>query len=189
MAALFLLAVLATRAPVPGVSCTAERVVVVGASGYIGRCVVADAARRGYRTTAVVRNVPDRPLPQLAMDGVCVVQADVCDQASLERGPFAPGAADVVICCLASRQGTARDAEAIDYEATMNCVRAALTSGCRHFVLLSAICVRSAERREEKALHFQVRRPRSTRRPAHNELCARGQFLAHSGCPQPCAHM
>ncbi|KAG8469826.1 hypothetical protein KFE25_006281 [Diacronema lutheri] len=138
-----------------GTSCTGERVVVVGASGYIGRAVVHNAARRGYDTTAVVRDLRAARLAQT--DGVRVVQADVCDQSSLQRrgGPLEPGAADVVICCLASRRGTARDAEAVDYAATMNCVRAAVACGCRHFVLLSAICVRSAERQEPHALHFQ----------------------------------
>lgn len=144
--------------PSPGTACTGERVVVVGATGYIGRAVVAEAARRGYPTTAVVRSLRTSTSQFSRLSGVDVMQADVCDQASLEssEGPLAPGAAGVVICCLASRQGTVRDAEAIDYGATLNCVRAAQASGCRLFVLLSAICVRSAERGEENALQFQV---------------------------------
>jgi len=172
-----------------GTSCTGERVVVVGASGYIGRAVVHNAARRGYDTTAVVRDLRAARLAQT--DGVRVVQADVCDQSSLQRrgGPLEPGAADVVICCLASRRGTARDAEAVDYAATMNCVRAAVACGCRHFVLLSAICVRSAERQEPHALHFQARAavrrraPRSARR-----TCGMLPSSPHAPLPSTLGH-
>ena len=50
---------------VPGESCTGEKVVVVGASGYIGKAVVREAVRRGYDTTAVVRD-PSRSEPKFA---------------------------------------------------------------------------------------------------------------------------
>ena len=59
-------------------------------------------------------------------------------------GPLADGAADVVISCLASRTGSKKDSFAIDYQATLNCLEAARTAGARHFVLLSAFCVKSA---------------------------------------------
>jgi divinyl chlorophyllide a 8-vinyl-reductase len=41
------------------------------------------------------------------------------------------------------------EAEAIDYGATKNCLDAARASGAKHFILLSAICVR------KPLLHFQ----------------------------------
>ena len=43
-------------AAVPGESCTGEKVVVVGATGYIGKAVVRESVARGYPTTAVVRD-------------------------------------------------------------------------------------------------------------------------------------
>ncbi|KAG8465935.1 hypothetical protein KFE25_005505 [Diacronema lutheri] len=141
---------------VPGETCTGERVVVVGATGYIGKAVVKEAVRRGYATTAVVRDAT-RGATEPKFAGARVVEADVTDLPSLGApgAPFAPGAVDVVVSCLASRSGTKKDSWAIDYQATLNCVEAARVAGARHFVLLSAYCVRSAELRHPYALQFQ----------------------------------
>jgi len=62
---------------------------------------------------------------------------------------------DVVISCLASRSGSKKDSYAIDYQATLNCLEAARAAGARHFVMLSAFCVKSAERNDPYALQFQ----------------------------------
>jgi len=61
----------------------------------------------------------------------------------------------VVISCLASRSGSKKDSYAIDYKATLNCLNAAREAGARHLVLLSAFCVKSAERNDPYALQFQ----------------------------------
>ncbi len=53
------------------------------------------------------------------------------------------GSIDAVISCLASRSGIKKDAYAIDYQATKNCLDAGIESGARHFVLLSAFCVKN----------------------------------------------
>jgi divinyl chlorophyllide a 8-vinyl-reductase len=44
---------------------------------------------------------------------------------------------------LASRTGIAKDAQAIDYQATLNCLHAGTAVQARHFVLLSAFCLRN----------------------------------------------
>ncbi|KAJ1623719.1 hypothetical protein T492DRAFT_633112 [Pavlovales sp. CCMP2436] len=141
---------------VPGETGTGERVVVVGATGYIGKAVVREAVRRGYATTAVVRDV-GRAASEPKFEGAAIVQGDVTDRASLSAtgAPFAPGAVDIVISCLASRSGTKKDSWDIDYQATLNCVEAAKAAGARHFVMLSAFCVRSAELEHPYALQFQ----------------------------------
>ena len=59
------------------------------------------------------------------------------------------GRIDAVISCLASRSGIKREAYAIDYQATLNCLEAGVACDAGHFVLLSAICVR------KPLLHFQ----------------------------------
>lgn len=141
---------------VPGETCTGERVVIVGASGYIGKAVVAESVRRGYSTTAVVRDT-SQTADVVQFKGVNVVQADVCQPATLTSagGPLAEGAVDVVISCLASRSGSKKDSFAIDYQATLNCLEAARAAGARHFVMLSAFCVKSAEQNDPYALQFQ----------------------------------
>jgi divinyl chlorophyllide a 8-vinyl-reductase len=141
---------------VPGETSTGERLVVVGASGYIGKAVVKEAVRRGYATTAVVRD-KGRASSEPKFAGAAIAEANVCDPASLSApgGPFAKRAVDAVVCCLASRSGTKSDSWAVDYQATLNCVEAALEAGARHFVLLSAYCVRSAELQHPYALQFQ----------------------------------
>jgi len=50
---------------------------------------------------------------------------------------------DAVVSCLASRSGIKKDAYAIDYQATSNCLKAAQATGVRHFCLLSAYCVKN----------------------------------------------
>lgn len=124
--------------------------------GYIGKAVVREAVRRGYPTTAVVRDAT-RATSEPKFAGASVVQADVCVPSSLGSAgaPFEKGAVDVVISCLASRTGSKKDSYAIDYEATLNCLEAARAAGARHFVLLSAFCVKSAERKDPYALQFQ----------------------------------
>ena len=141
---------------VPGETCTGERVVIVGATGYIGKAVVREAVARGYPTTAVVRDA-SAAAGEAKFQGANVVQADVCNPASLTgpNGPLAAGSADVVISCLASRSGSKKDSFAIDYQATLNCLEAAKAAGARHFVMLSAFCVKSAEDNDEFALQFQ----------------------------------
>jgi divinyl chlorophyllide a 8-vinyl-reductase len=48
-----------------------------------------------------------------------------------------------VVSCLASRSGIKKDAYAIDYQATKNCLDAGVATNARHFVLLSAFCVKN----------------------------------------------
>ena len=140
---------------VSGDTCTGEQVVVVGATGYIGKAVVRESIRRGYPTKAVVRD-KRRAESEPKFSGAEVVETDVTNTKALASCPaFAPGAVDVVVSCLASRTGTKSDSYAIDYQATLNCLEAARAAGARHFVLLSAYCVKSAERRDPYALQFQ----------------------------------
>lgn len=156
---------------VPGETCTGEKVVVVGATGYIGKAVVRESVRRGYPTTAVVRSL-EKASGEPKFEGASVVSADVCDPASLaSSAPFEKGSVDVVISCLASRTGSKKDSFAIDYQATLNCLEAARAAGARHFVLLSAFCVKSAERKDPYALQFQVRASCSLRPHACASAC------------------
>ena len=44
---------------------------------------------------------------------------------------------------MASRSGIKKEAFAIDYQATLNCMNAGIEANAKHFTLLSAICVRN----------------------------------------------
>jgi len=149
-------AALASAAFVPGETCTGEKVVIVGATGYIGKAVVRESVARGYPTTAVVRDAA-KAASEPKFKGAAVVQAQVCnpEELSAPGAPFEKGAVDVVISCLASRSGSKKDSFAIDYQATLNCLNAAREAGARHFVMLSAFCVKSAEQQQPFALQFQ----------------------------------
>ncbi|MCP5139556.1 MAG: NAD(P)H-binding protein [Chromatiales bacterium] len=118
---------------------SAQTVLIVGATGYIGRAVVAESVRQGYDVIAVTRS----PKKDSAFDGAEVVVADVADPASIAK--LFERKVDVVISCLATRSGLPRDFDDIDYKATLNVLNAAQKSGTGKFILLSAICVRKPE--------------------------------------------
>ncbi len=128
-----------------------RRVVVLGATGTIGRATVAALVARGDAVTAVVRRA-DADMP-----GAMIYVADVAD-----RSAFAPAmtGADAVISCLASRTGAPADAWAIDHKAHGAALAAATAAGVGHFVLLSAICVqkpRLAFQHAKRAFEAELR--------------------------------
>ena len=111
----------------------AMRVLVLGATGTIGHAVVVAALEAGHGVDCVLR-------PHHAQGG-----HDLPEAVGLHFGTVAQalesGGADVVICCMASRNGAPADAWAVDHGATVAAVEAARAAGVGHFVLLSAICV------------------------------------------------
>jgi divinyl chlorophyllide a 8-vinyl-reductase len=116
-----------------------KTVLIIGATGYIGSAVVAEAVRRGYHTIAVTRSAPIAD----QFPGAEIVQADVTDPAAVARA--FDRKVDVVISCLGCHSGLASDFFKIDYEATLHVLNAALANGTQQFILLSAICVRQPE--------------------------------------------
>ena len=113
-----------------------KRVVVLGATGTIGRAVVRVLLQRGYEALCILRPGSAATVPPAAT----AVAADVADPAALARA-FAAARCDAIISCMASRTGAPADAWAIDYIAQANALSAARAHGVAHFVLLSAICV------------------------------------------------
>ncbi|MEZ5566309.1 MAG: NAD(P)H-binding protein [Gammaproteobacteria bacterium] len=116
-----------------------KTILVVGATGYIGSAVVAEAVRSGHQVVAVTRSRKN----DSQFEGAEVVMADVSDPASIARAFNRK--IDVVISCLATRSGVARDFDDIDYKATLNVLNAAKQNGTSQFILLSAICVRKPD--------------------------------------------
>jgi divinyl chlorophyllide a 8-vinyl-reductase len=126
---------------------TASRVLVLGATGTIGRATVRALARRGHEVVCFVRPTAggaSRPAQHGAPPapaGVRVRFGDVTDPAALARDGIRGERFDAIVSCLASRTGVPRDAWAIDHDAHVHALAAARAAGVRHFVLLSAICV------------------------------------------------
>ena len=112
-----------------------HRVLVAGASGYIGRHVVEALLLQDYRVVAQLRASAQWTLShpnlecvygELTESGQCLQDIQPCD---------------FVISCLASRSGGIRDARLVEYEANNRLLAAASQWRVRRFLLLSAICV------------------------------------------------
>ena len=136
---------------------SSKTVCVAGATGYIGRAVVAECVKQGYNTIALVRNATyvtstadgkDRYAE--SFKGAHVLEADVEDATELTNliaqvAEESGKPVESIISCLASPTGTKREAYAIDYQATLNCLNAGRDERiqAKHFVLLSAFCCRN----------------------------------------------
>jgi len=132
-------------------------VLVAGATGYIGRAVVSECVQQGYNTVALVRNATyitstadGRARYADSFQGAQLVEADVEDAAALtsliaQVADESGKPVESIISCLASPTGTRREAYAIDYQATLNCLQAGRDERvqAKHFVLLSAFCCRN----------------------------------------------
>lgn len=72
-----------------------SRVTVIGGTGYAGSAVVAEAAARGHRVTALSRSLPQERIPE-----VTYIQGDATDDATLSQ---AIRGADVVASAYSAR--------------------------------------------------------------------------------------
>jgi len=123
------------------------RVLLLGATGTIGRATARALVARGYRVVGLIRPRPGVQSTSLhdalAQDlaGIEIRWGDASDATSLRQDGFAHEHFDVVISCLASRTGTPVDAWRIDYQANAHALQSAKEAGVKHFILLSALCV------------------------------------------------
>ncbi len=131
----------------PSRSPQARRVLVLGATGTIGRATVRALVRREHDVVCLVRSragvggaLSGHATANL-LSGAVVRFGDPCDPVSLRRDGFCGERFDAVVSCLASRTGSPRDAWAVDHQAHVEALGAAREAGVVHFVQLSAICV------------------------------------------------
>ena len=110
------------------------RVLLLGATGTIGRATAAALIAAGHEVVAVVRPGASGPA------GCARLEADVT-QAGALAAAIGTARFDAVISCLASRTGAPKDAWAIDHRANSLALAAAIAADIPRFVLLSAICV------------------------------------------------
>lgn len=139
-------------------------VMIVGATGYIGKFVVKEMVKRGYNVIAIAREKSgiggkaDAEQTIREFPGATVLFADISDKDSITSVlQSSKTSVDVVISCLASRTGGKKDSWKIDYQATRNSLDAGVANGASHFVLLSAICVQKPLLEFQKAkLKFEA---------------------------------
>ncbi len=117
----------------------AQRVLVTGATGSIGRATVAALLERGHAVVALVR---PGAAARAALPAACQMrEADVLDATALAREGLRGERFDAWVSCLASRTGEPADAWAVDHRAHQQLLGLARGHGVRHAVLLSALCV------------------------------------------------
>jgi divinyl chlorophyllide a 8-vinyl-reductase len=116
-----------------------RRVLVLGATGTIGRAAVRSLLERGHEVVCLIR--PGSELHSALPPEAELRFGDVTDPQSVARDGICGAHIDAIVSCLASRTGAPADAWAIDHLAHMHALAAAKTAGIGHFVLLSAICV------------------------------------------------
>ena len=114
-----------------------RRVLVLGATGTIGRATVRALVSRGHAVVCLVRRAAGTAIPAGATERI----VDLTDPVSLARAGVRGEPFDVLVSCLASRTGLPDDAWAIDYGAHVNALQASRAAGVTQVVLLSAICV------------------------------------------------
>jgi divinyl chlorophyllide a 8-vinyl-reductase len=114
------------------------RILLLGATGTIGRATLAALLRRGHNVVCFVRDGRGRAA---GLAGAQVRVGDVQDPRSIASEGFRGERFDALVSCMASRTGAPKDAWAVDYRAHVNLLEAAQSAGVAQFVLLSAICV------------------------------------------------
>lgn len=121
------------------------RVLVLGATGTIGRATVQKLVADGHEVVAYVRQRAPRAgahgdgLAELT--GASLRNGAVDSAEAILDHAIAGERFEAVISCLASRTGAPNDAWAIDHRAHVNALNAAKSSGISKFVLVSALCV------------------------------------------------
>jgi divinyl chlorophyllide a 8-vinyl-reductase len=116
-----------------------QRIFLLGATGTIGRATLGALVARGHEVVAFVRQSSDSVLHYFP--GAEIRFGEVTDPQSIARDGFRGEKFDILVSCLASRNGAPEDAWKIDHRAHLDALKLAQAAGVRHMVLLSAICV------------------------------------------------
>lgn len=113
-----------------------RRILVTGASGFIGRHVVEHALRRGYEVVALVRNRRTYQAPEGA---VAVVEGDVRDPEGLRSAMRGIDAVMHLAALYTFDSAAARDVYEVNVEGTGNVLRAALAADVERIVYTGTV--------------------------------------------------
>lgn len=116
---------------------------MLGATGTIGRATVRALLDRGHEVVCFVRSGSEHLVADL--NGAELRIGRVTDASSIITDGFRGEKFHVLMSCMASRNGSADDAWAIDHRAHSDALAAAISAGVGHMVLLSAICVQKPQ--------------------------------------------
>jgi nucleoside-diphosphate-sugar epimerase len=157
------------------------RILVTGASGFVGRAVVtafaARVPRSGRAVGAAVRRAPAKSFPA----GVDVVQHPDLAQ-SFDWSPYLDGVAQIIhLAGIAHTGGVAAERyERINRAATAELAAAAAHSGVRHFVFVSSIRAQSGPSADHALTEYDE--PKPTDAYGRSKLAAE-QAVRESGVP------
>ncbi len=117
---------------------TQQSVFVAGATGRLGRLVVAELLSRGYHAIALLVRPFDPPEPPgLAADNITLAEGDLASADSLEK---AMAGADFMISAIGSKKPfSKKENDRVDNRGNANLVQAARRAGIRHAVVVSSI--------------------------------------------------
>ncbi len=119
----------------PAGSGDGERVVVLGGTGYIGRALVPELARRGYRPVVLARDASVKDDAEFA-DAEVVAGDPTRAEDVANAVAMAPTA--VVISLLSGRRpNDAEECRLVDYDAVVNGIKAAVAHDVQQFIQIS----------------------------------------------------
>jgi UDP-glucose 4-epimerase len=115
-----------------------QRVLVTGATGFLGRAVIAAFADDGYTVRAAARRAPLAPFP----DSVEVVQhPDLA--ATFDWRPLLDGVDSTIHLAGIERSFRSAPYDLINHQATARLAKAAAAAGIRHFVYASSLAAQN----------------------------------------------
>lgn len=109
-------------------------ILVVGATGSVGRMIVQQLLARGKSVRILVR--PHSEYQSLVALGAQPVIGDLKDRASLDRA--CEGQSTVITTANSAQRGGEDNVENVDLNGNRNLIDAAKAAGVRHFIFLSA---------------------------------------------------
>jgi uncharacterized protein YbjT (DUF2867 family) len=115
-----------------------KTVLVAGATGRAGRCIVNELMKRGYAVRALLVPPFDPPDPPgLRSQGVEVVSGDLASVASLEKAM--EGAAFLISAIGSKKPFSGKENDRIDNMGNQNLARAAKAKGLEKIVIISSV--------------------------------------------------
>ncbi|TIC88858.1 NAD-dependent epimerase/dehydratase family protein [Nocardioides sp. GY 10113] len=112
-----------------------ERVLVLGGTGYIGRALVPELARRGYAPVVLARGAEAAEDPAFAEAEV--ILGDPTRPGDVARAVDAGDTAVVISLLSGRRPNDAEECRLVDHEAVVNGIRAAVEHRVRQFIHVS----------------------------------------------------